>query len=114
MATRVSDPDAFAPTGLSDAEEEMAAGMDEAAERAEEAVKEARDEFESAYARTARKATRAYRDAVDYAYEKPGMAALITFGAGLTMGLMLSGGRGRRSYRGRIVPALATALADAV
>src|SRR5262245_16422659 len=115
MATRLSDPEAFAP-GMSEAdraEEEMTAGMDEAERQAEEAVRTARDKFEGAYERTARAAGKAYRDALDFAYEKPAMAALVTFGAGLTMGYMLSGGKSR-NYRGRIVPALATALADAV
>ena len=108
MATRVSEPEAFAPN-----DEEMAARIDRAELRAEEAVRSARRKFEGAYERTTKAAGKAYRDAMDFAYEKPAMAALVTFGAGLTMGYMLSGGRSR-NYRGRIVPALATALADAV
>jgi ElaB/YqjD/DUF883 family membrane-anchored ribosome-binding protein len=94
-------------------DEEMAAGMDEAERRAEEAVRSARRKFEGAYDRTAKVAGKAYRDAIDFAYEKPAMAALVTFGAGLTMGYLLSGSK-TRNYRGRVVPALATALADAV
>lgn len=118
MATRVSDPEAFGTpaAGVNEGgriDEEMAAGMDEAERMAEEGVRAARRGFEDAYERTARVAGKAYRDAIDYAYEKPAMAALVTFGAGLTMGYMLSGGKSR-NYRGRIVPALATALADAV
>ena len=118
MATRVSDPEAFGtPAGGVDEggriDEEMAAGMDEAERMAEDGVRAARRGIEDAYERTARVAGKAYRDAIDYAYEKPAMAALVTFGAGLTMGYLLSGSKSR-NYRGRIVPALATALADAV
>jgi hypothetical protein len=116
MATRVSDPEAFDAPGKgvsSGIDEEMAAGMDEAERMAEEGVRKARRGFEDAYERTTRVAGKAYRDAIDFAYEKPAMAALVTFGAGLTMGYMLSGSKSR-NYRGRIVPALATALADAV
>ena len=116
MATRVSDPEAFDAPGKdvsSGIDEEMAAGMDEAERMAEEGVRRARRGFEDAYERTTRVAGKAYRDAIDFAYEKPAMAALVTFGAGLTVGYMLSGSKSR-NYRGRIVPALATALADAV
>src|SRR5712692_2331339 len=109
MATRVSDPDAFAPAGLND-EVDI---KEEAERKGEEAVRKAKQRIESAYKSSSRVASKAYSDAIDYAYEKPGVAALVTFGAGLTVGYMLSNGRGR-SYRGRIVPALATALADAV
>ena len=116
MATRVSDPEAFAPAGMSEGDthdEEMAAGVDEAERRAEQAVRSARRKFEGAYERTTKVAGKAYRDAMDFAYEKPAMAALVTFGAGLTMGYLLSGSKSR-DYRGRVMPALATALADAV
>lgn len=110
MASR-SEAEGFAPAGLD--EEDVAASMEEAARKAEETVRTAKQKLHGAYEHTSRVASKACREALDYAYEKPAMAALVTFGAGLTMGYMLSSGRSR-SYRGRIVPAVATALAEAV
>jgi len=114
MATRVSDPEAFAPAGLN--QDDIAATMEEAERKAEAAVRSARQKLEGAYESGSRVASRAYRDALDYAYEKPAVAALVTFGAGLTMGYLLSNGRSRGSqdYRGRVVPAVATAVAEAI
>jgi ElaB/YqjD/DUF883 family membrane-anchored ribosome-binding protein len=110
MASRV-ETEGFAPAGLD--EEDVAATMDEAERNAEEAVRKGKQRLEDVYDRTSRVATKAYHEALDFAYEKPAIAALVTFGAGLTMGYMLSNGRSR-DYRGRIVPAVATALAEAV
>ena len=116
MASRVESK-GFAPAGIDEDaglnQEDVRATMDEAEREAEEAVRSAKRRLEGVYERTSRVATKAYHDAMDFAYEKPAMAALVTFGAGLTMGYMLSNGR-RRDYRGRIVPAVATALAEAV
>jgi ElaB/YqjD/DUF883 family membrane-anchored ribosome-binding protein len=110
MASRV-ETEGFAPAGLN--EDDVAASMDAAEREAEQAVRTAKQKLEGAYERTSRVATKAYHEALDFAYEKPAVAALVTFGAGLTMGYMLSNGRSR-DYRGRIVPAIATALAEAV
>jgi ElaB/YqjD/DUF883 family membrane-anchored ribosome-binding protein len=116
MASRV-EREGFAPAGMSEEtglnQEDIGATMDEAERRAEEAVRGAKQRLAGVYERTSRVATKAYQDALDFAYEKPAMAALVTFGAGLTMGYMLSNGKSR-NYKGRIVPAIATALAEAV
>lgn len=112
MASR-SEVEGFVPAGL-DAED-VAASMEEAERKAEEAVRTAKQKLNGAYEHTSRVASKAYHEALDFAYEKPALAALVTFGAGLTMGYMLSNGRSSRdNYRGRIVPAVATALAEAV
>ena len=115
MASRV-ETEKFAPAGMNDEavlKEDIGATMDEAAREAEEAVRGAKQRLEDVYERTSRVATKTYQGALDFAYEKPVMAALVTFGAGLTMGYMLSNGKSR-NYRGRIVPAVATALAEAI
>jgi ElaB/YqjD/DUF883 family membrane-anchored ribosome-binding protein len=111
MASRI-EREGFATAGLN--EEDVAARIDEAERKAEDALRTAKQRLEGAYESTSRVATKAYHEALDFAYEKPAIAALVTFGAGLTMGYMLSNGRGSRNYRGRIVPAVATALAEAV
>jgi len=83
----------------------------------EEAVREVKETLEgtkekasAAYERAASEMNRAYQGAREYARDNPGVAAAVTFAAGIGLGLMLSG----RAYRRGIVPVAAVALAHAV
>jgi hypothetical protein len=87
----------------------------ERAEReAGRAVRNAREKLSGAYERTSEVAGRAYQDALESARENPGMSALVCFGVGVTVGLWLAGMSRPRGFRDRVLPVLATAMADAV
>src|SRR5262245_218046 len=89
--------------------------VEEVEHKAAEKLRAARRRLSDAYDRTAQVANRAYSQTIDYARDNPGITALVTFGAGIGIGMLLAGGdRGYARYRGRIVPALATAAAEAV
>jgi hypothetical protein len=77
-------------------------------------VRQAKEKLSGAYERTSEAATRAYQDALSSASENPGLSALVCFGVGVSVGLWLSTMTRSRSFRDRIVPVLATAVADAV
>jgi len=67
-----------------------------------------------AYERTSETANRLYQDALDYGREHPATTMLVAFGAGVGLGMMLSDGGRSSRYRRNIVPAIATAAAEAV
>jgi ElaB/YqjD/DUF883 family membrane-anchored ribosome-binding protein len=86
-------------------------------ERAAEArtkMADAKEKITDAYERTSQTAGRLYRDALDYGREHPGTAILVAFGAGVGLGAMLADGGRESRYRRNIVPAIATAMAEAV
>jgi hypothetical protein len=67
-----------------------------------------------AYDQTADQAARAYRGAREYAQANPGVAAAVTFAAGVGAGMMVAGRNGTRAYRQGLIPVVAIALAQAV
>jgi hypothetical protein len=77
-------------------------------------VRQAREKLSDAYGRTSEAATRAYQEALSSASENPGLTALVCFGVGVSVGMWLASMTKSRSFRDRIVPVLATAVADAV
>ena len=77
-------------------------------------VRQAKEKLSDAYERTSDAASRAYQDALASASENPGLTALVCFGVGVSVGLWLASMTRSRSFRDRIVPVLATAVADAV
>jgi ElaB/YqjD/DUF883 family membrane-anchored ribosome-binding protein len=81
---------------------------------ASETLRSAREKVEVAYDRTADQATRMYRNAREYAVANPGVAAAVTFAAGVGVGMMVSGRNGSRIYRQGLIPVVAVALAQAV
>ena len=85
-----------------------------AAREAGRTVRNAKEKLTGAYERTSDVANRAYREAIDSARENPGMTALVCFGAGVAFGLWLSGMSRPRGFRDRVLPVLASAMADAV
>jgi len=105
-------------SGDGDRDRRETRGVEEMGERASrqaaEAVRATKEKLSEAYERTAQAATRAYDEALDYARENPGMAALAAFGVGLGLGFWLGGSDRSRGYRGRILPAMAVAVADAL
>jgi len=93
-----------------EAYDEMRERVDEVKTRAADAKRKIAD----AYERTSETASRLYQDALDYGREHPGTAMLVAFGVGVGLGLMLSDGGRSTRYRRNVVPALATAAAEAV
>jgi ElaB/YqjD/DUF883 family membrane-anchored ribosome-binding protein len=81
---------------------------------ASETLRDARQKLGVAYDRAAERAGRAYRGARHYAQANPGVAAAVTFAAGLGAGLMLSSRNGAQAYRRGLIPVVAVALAQAV
>ena len=87
--------------GFRDVKDEVAERMGEAAsdvkrgalravDEASQAIRDARERLAAAYGRTAQTAERTYLDARSYAKENPGVAAAVTFAAGLGLGMMLA------------------------
>ena len=99
-------------------EERAETARREFGERAEReagrAVRNAKVKVADAYERTSAVAGRAYQDAMQSARENPGLSALVCFGVGVSVGLWLSGMSRPRGFRDRVLPVLATAMADAV
>jgi len=79
-----------------------------------ETLRDAKEKVSVAYDRTADTAARAYRGARGYAQENPGVAAAVTFAAGMGVGMMMATRNGMRAYRRGIIPVVAIALAQAV
>jgi hypothetical protein len=77
-------------------------------------VRQAKEKLSDAYEKTSEAASRAYQEAITSASENPGLSALVCFGVGVSVGLWLASMTRSRSFRDRIVPVLATAVADAV
>src|SRR5262249_13588315 len=97
--------------------ERGAEAYDEIRERADEGkarVADAKRKIADAYDRTSETASRLYQDALDYGREHPGTAMLIAFGVGVGLGVMMSDGGRSPRYRRNVVPAIATAAAEAV
>jgi hypothetical protein len=88
------------------------AGRYDRASEAGRAVRQARERVADAYGRTAETAGRVYDRAIDFGRENPGTATLLALGAGVAVGLWLAGGD--RGYRDRVVPTLATRVAEAM
>jgi ElaB/YqjD/DUF883 family membrane-anchored ribosome-binding protein len=94
-----------------------AEAYDEVRERVDEAkarMGDAKRKIADAYDRTSETANRLYQDALDYGREHPGTAMLVAFGVGVGLGVMLSDGGRSTRYRRNVVPAIATAAAEAV
>jgi ElaB/YqjD/DUF883 family membrane-anchored ribosome-binding protein len=90
---------------------------EQARERTEEAkdrIGEAKERIADAYGRTSQAASRLYRDAIDYSREHPATAALVAFGTGVGLGMLLGDGSRDSRYRRSFVPVMATAIAEAV
>jgi ElaB/YqjD/DUF883 family membrane-anchored ribosome-binding protein len=83
-------------------------------DEASQTLRAAREKAEVAYDRTADRAVRAYHSARDYAQANPGVAAAVTFAAGVGVGMMIAGRDGARAYRQGLIPVVAVALAQAV
>jgi ElaB/YqjD/DUF883 family membrane-anchored ribosome-binding protein len=83
-------------------------------DEASDTLRTAKEKVEVAYDRTADQAARAYQSAREYAVANPGVAAAVTFAAGVGVGMMLSGRNGSRIYRQGLIPVVAVALAQAV
>jgi ElaB/YqjD/DUF883 family membrane-anchored ribosome-binding protein len=79
-----------------------------------EVVEQAKEVVNDVYNRASKKVNEGYNQAIDYGRENPGKATLIAFGAGLGLGLLLSGAllAPSRSRSSRIVPSVLTALSD--
>ncbi len=78
-------------------------------------VRQAREKLSDAYERTSEATSRAYNEALSRASENPGLSALVCFGVGVSVGLWVASmTRSRSSFRDRIMPVLAGAVADAV
>jgi ElaB/YqjD/DUF883 family membrane-anchored ribosome-binding protein len=89
-------------------------GVRRAKGEAARTLREGRERVAAAYDRTAESAGRLYRDARGYAKENPGTTAVVTFVAGIGVGIMLSGRNGYRARGHGLVPVVAVALANAV
>jgi ElaB/YqjD/DUF883 family membrane-anchored ribosome-binding protein len=99
---------------ISEKFEEVKEQARERAEEAKDRIGEAKERITDAYERTSRTASRLYQDAMDYSREHPGTAALVAFGAGIGLGMLLGDGSRESRYRRSFVPVLATAVAEAV
>src|SRR5262249_21749458 len=75
-------------------------------------VHEVRERLSDVYGRTAETAERVYDRAIDFGRENPGTATRLAPGAGTAVGLRV--GRGEGGYRARLVPTVATGVAEAV
>lgn len=92
---------------------EIGSGLSAQIERGEKIVNEVKETVTDAYDRTSKSLNEGYTRAVDYGRENPGKMFLITFGAGLGIGLLLANsGGGSRTRRGRIVTPVMNALTD--
>lgn len=87
-------------------------GRHERASEAGRTMREAGERLSDAYGRTAETAERLYDRAIDFGRENTGTATLLALGAGIAVGLWLASGD--RGYRDRIVPTVATRMAEAV
>ena len=94
--------------------EDVSREFDRTARNVGRTVRQAKEKLSDAYERTSEAANRAYREAMTSASENPGLTALVCFGVGVSVGLWLSSMTRSRGFRDRIVPVLATAVADAV
>jgi len=83
-------------------------------DEASQTLRTAKEKAGVAYDRTADEAIRVYHGARDYAQANPGVAAAVTFAAGVGVGVMMAGRNGSRAYRQGLVPVVAVALAQAV
>lgn len=83
-------------------------------DEASETLRTAKDKVGVAYDRTADQAVRAYHSAREYAVANPGVAAAVTFAAGVGVGMVMSSRNGSRAYRQGLIPVVAVALAQAV
>jgi len=83
-------------------------------DEASQTLRTAKEKAGVAYDRTADQAVRAYHSAREYAVTNPGVAAAVTFAAGVGVGVMMTGRNGSRAYRQGLVPLVAVALAQAV
>jgi hypothetical protein len=97
-----------------DTEKEAREFGERAAREAGRTLRNAKDKLSGAYERTSEVANRAYHEALDSAKENPGLSALVCFGIGVGVGLWMSGMSRPRGFRDRVLPVLATAMADAV
>ena len=79
----------------------------------ERTFRQAKERLSDVYGRTAESAERIYDRTIDFGREYPGTATLLALGAGIAVGLWLGSGD-RSGYRDRIVPTLATRVAEAV
>ncbi len=83
-------------------------------DEASQTLRAAKEKIGVAYDRTADEAARAYKGAREYAVANPGVAAAVTFAAGVGVGMMMASRNGSRVYRQGLIPVVAVALARAV
>jgi ElaB/YqjD/DUF883 family membrane-anchored ribosome-binding protein len=98
-------------------DEAMRIGEESAEEmkgRVNRTLRQAKDKVSDAYERSSDAVGRAYSRAMDYSKENPQTATLVALGAGVGIGLLLGWAMPARSRYPRLLPAVATALADAV
>jgi ElaB/YqjD/DUF883 family membrane-anchored ribosome-binding protein len=79
--------------------------------KAGEAVEQVKEKVTDAYERTAEGLNKTYKNALEYGREHPGQMSLITFGAGIGIGMLLASGFSSRSSRTqRILPPVLDAV----
>ena len=78
--------------------------------RDNDTIQQAKQAATDAYNRASQGLSDSYTQALDYGRENPGKMALIAFGAGIGIGLLLANGFGTSNRTDRIVPPVMNAL----
>jgi ElaB protein len=81
-------------------------------DRAGEVMDQTRQAVTNAYEKTSETLSNTYDQAVTYGRENPGTFALIAFGAGIGIGVLLASGLGGRSRMSRIAEPIVGALSQ--
>jgi ElaB/YqjD/DUF883 family membrane-anchored ribosome-binding protein len=82
------------------------------ADRGAEAYGQAKQVVSEAYDRTSETLSNTYEQAINYGRENPGKFALIAFGAGIGIGILLSSTGSGRSRTNRIAEPVVNALSQ--
>jgi hypothetical protein len=77
---------------------------------ANDKIEPVKDTITDVYDKTSRNLNKGYNKALDYGRSNPGTTALITFGAGVGIGLLLAGGFSSRTRTSRILPPVLDAV----
>jgi ElaB/YqjD/DUF883 family membrane-anchored ribosome-binding protein len=93
-------------------QQSKATAAQRAREQVSDVVEQAKQTVSSAYGKTAETLSQTYNQAIRYGRENPGTTALIAFGAGVGIGLLLAGVVMPRNRYSRIVPRVVDALSD--
>ena len=81
-------------------------------DRGAEMLDQAKQTVADAYERTSKSVQETYDQAMDYGRQNPGTMALIAFGAGIGVGLLLASGMGSRRRSSRFIPPVMNALSE--